>query len=130
MSEGTVATVGQTLIKFDAPGYENLKFKGDHGDEPKVEEKKEEVKQEQAAPAQPKNASSPCHLCANMRVKRCRHSPRSRNRKNGRVLKQDIDAYLAGGTAPQTEAKAQAVEEKLSQHNNNKKQHQQLNQLY
>lgn len=41
VEEGTVATVGQTLITFDAPGYENLKFKGDdHGDEPAKEEPK------------------------------------------------------------------------------------------
>lgn len=28
VEEGTVATVGQTIITFDAPGYENLQFKG------------------------------------------------------------------------------------------------------
>ena len=28
VEEGTVATVGQVLIKFDAPGYEDLEFKG------------------------------------------------------------------------------------------------------
>ena len=33
VEEGTVAIVGDTLIKFDAPGYENLKFKGDDHDE-------------------------------------------------------------------------------------------------
>ena len=39
VEEGTVAIVGDTLIKFDAPGYENLKFKGDDRDEaPKAEE--------------------------------------------------------------------------------------------
>ena len=29
VGEGTVATVGQVLITFDAPGYEDLKFKGE-----------------------------------------------------------------------------------------------------
>ena len=29
VGEGTVATVGQVLIKFDAPGYEDLVFKGE-----------------------------------------------------------------------------------------------------
>jgi pyruvate dehydrogenase E2 component (dihydrolipoamide acetyltransferase) len=29
VDEGTVATVGQVLVTFDAPGYEDLKFKGD-----------------------------------------------------------------------------------------------------
>ena len=33
VEEGTVAIVGDTLIKFDAHGYENLKFKGDDHDE-------------------------------------------------------------------------------------------------
>ena len=28
VEEGTVATVGQTIITFDAPGYEDLQFKG------------------------------------------------------------------------------------------------------
>jgi pyruvate dehydrogenase E2 component (dihydrolipoamide acetyltransferase) len=32
VDEGTVAVVGDTLIKFDAPGYEDLQFKGDDGD--------------------------------------------------------------------------------------------------
>lgn len=42
VDEGTVATVGQTIITLDAPGYEDLKFKGDdHGsDEEKPEPKK------------------------------------------------------------------------------------------
>ena len=31
VEEGTVATVGHVLITFDAPGYENLQFKGDEG---------------------------------------------------------------------------------------------------
>ena len=30
VSEGTVAVVGDVLIKLDAPGYEDLQFKGDH----------------------------------------------------------------------------------------------------
>ncbi|MEK5214948.1 dihydrolipoamide acetyltransferase family protein [Psychrobacillus sp. FSL H8-0487] len=41
VSEGTVAIVGDVLIKLDAPGYEDLKFKGDHSDEEKAEEKTE-----------------------------------------------------------------------------------------
>lgn len=44
VEEGTVAVVGDTLIKFDAPGYENLKFKGDDHDEaPKAEEAKKKL---------------------------------------------------------------------------------------
>jgi pyruvate dehydrogenase E2 component (dihydrolipoamide acetyltransferase) len=44
VAEGTVATVGQVLVTFDAPGYENLQFKGDDHAE-------EAPKQESAAPA-------------------------------------------------------------------------------
>ncbi|MBE2920460.1 2-oxo acid dehydrogenase subunit E2 [Anoxybacillus flavithermus] len=112
VSEGTVATVGQTLIKFDAPGYENLKFKGDHGDEPKVEEKKEEVKQEPAAQStEPKK-----RVIAMPSVRKYAREKGVDIRlvqgtgKNGRVLKQDIDAYLAGGAAPQPETKAPQAE--------------------
>ncbi|MGD7024795.1 dihydrolipoamide acetyltransferase family protein [Rossellomorea vietnamensis] len=43
VEEGTVAVVGDVLIKFDAPGYEDLQFKGDHGDEKKEEPKANEV---------------------------------------------------------------------------------------
>ncbi|MBB6175956.1 pyruvate dehydrogenase E2 component (dihydrolipoamide acetyltransferase) [Anoxybacillus tengchongensis] len=119
VSEGTVATVGQTLIKFDAPGYENLKFKGDHGDEPKVEEKaeekKEEGKQEQPAQAQPKK-----RVIAMPSVRKYAREKGVDIRlvqgtgKNGRVLKQDIDAYLAGSAAPQPEAQAQTVTETVA----------------
>src|SRR3954447_897632 len=42
VGEGTVATVGQVLIKFDAPGYEDLVFKGDEEEAP-AEVKKEEA---------------------------------------------------------------------------------------
>ncbi|WP_421384361.1 dihydrolipoamide acetyltransferase family protein [Bacillus salacetis] len=43
VEEGTVAVVGDVLIKFDAPGYEDLQFKGEHGDEKKEEPKANEV---------------------------------------------------------------------------------------
>lgn len=33
VAEGATAIVGDTLIKLDAPGYEDLKFKGSHEDE-------------------------------------------------------------------------------------------------
>lgn len=53
VGEGTVATVGQILIRIDAPGYEDLKFKGDHEDEPKAEEKTEAQVQATAEAGQP-----------------------------------------------------------------------------
>ncbi len=41
IGEGTVATVGQVLIRVDAPGYEDLQFKGGNEDEAKAQEKTE-----------------------------------------------------------------------------------------
>ncbi len=43
VGEGTVATVGQVLITFDAPGYEDLKFKGDEEEDTKQKQQKEEA---------------------------------------------------------------------------------------
>ena len=43
VEEGTVAVVGDVLVTFDAPGYEHLKFKGDH-----EEEKTEDVSKAEA----------------------------------------------------------------------------------
>lgn len=42
VEEGTVATVGQVLVTFDAPGYEDLKFKGDEEDAAPAEQPKQE----------------------------------------------------------------------------------------
>jgi len=38
IGEGTVATVGQVLIRLDAPGYEDLQFKGGNEDESEAQE--------------------------------------------------------------------------------------------
>ncbi|WP_059169988.1 dihydrolipoamide acetyltransferase family protein [Bacillus sp. FJAT-27445] len=43
IGEGTVATVGQVLVTFDAPGYENIQFKGDSHDEDESAEEKTEA---------------------------------------------------------------------------------------
>ncbi len=125
VEEGTVATVGQTLIKFDAPGYENLKFKGQDHDEPKAEEAKQEASAEQAAPSPQTEAP----VDPNRRViamPSVRKYAREKGvdirlvqgtGKNGRILKSDIDAYLAGGkaAAPAQEAPAaQVTEEKAA----------------
>lgn len=43
VDEGTVATVGQVLVTFDAPGYEDLKFKGEDEDAPAEQPKQEKT---------------------------------------------------------------------------------------
>lgn len=115
VEEGSVATVGEVLITFDAPGYEDLKFKGD-----------ETEKEERPEPAPSQARTNPAHMQkegqktvqvtgeepeqdANRRViamPSVRKYARERgvdirlvagSGKNGRVLKEDIDAFLEGG---------------------------------
>lgn len=135
VEEGTVAVVGDVLVKLDAPGYEDLQFKGDHGGEEKTEAQvqstaengqnvdKESVEaSKNQAPAEPKQESTPV-----------KEEPKGNNRiiamptvrkfareqgvniqevtgtgKNGRILKEDIEAYLSGD---QSSSEAVEVEE-------------------
>lgn len=108
VEEGTVATVGQVLITFDAPGYEDLKFKGDE---------ENDVKEETPAPAQAETAEAPAAAASanaetvdpNRRIiamPSVRKYARDKgvdirqvsgSGDNGRVVKADIDAFLNGG---------------------------------
>ncbi|WP_458117929.1 dihydrolipoamide acetyltransferase family protein [Bacillus sp. PK6-026] len=118
VEEGTVATVGQTIITFDAPGYEDLQFKGDESGEVKAEEAD---KQETDAPAEAAEANEQADADPNKRViamPSVRKYAREKgvdivnvsgSGKNGRVLKEDIDSFLNGGTAGNAQA-AQAEE--------------------
>jgi pyruvate dehydrogenase E2 component (dihydrolipoamide acetyltransferase) len=114
--EGTVATVGQTLITFDAPGYEHLKFKGDHEEDTPKEEPKVETT---PAPAAAAAASTTANAIANtdasvdpnrrvIAMPSVRKYAREKgvelvrvngSGKNGRILKEDVDAFLTGGAA-------------------------------
>ena len=123
VDEGTVATVGQVLITFDAPGYEDLKFKGD--------EEEEAPKQEEAAPAAPQETAAPA-AAANSEVDLNRRviampSVRKYAREkgvdirlvfgtgdNGRVLKSDIDAFVNGGAPAASVAETRAAETALA----------------
>lgn len=121
VEEGTVAVVGDVLIKFDAPGYENLQFKGEENTEPAPEP----VVEETSTPAQ---AATPQAKAADVDPNRrviAMPSVRKYAREqgvdirqvagsgdNGRVLKGDIDSFVAGG-APQAVA-APTSDEKTS----------------
>ncbi|MCQ6279816.1 dihydrolipoamide acetyltransferase family protein [Bacillus sp. EB600] len=129
VEEGTVATVGQVLVSFDAPGYEDLKFKGDE----------EEDAPQAAAPAQPAVAAAPVPQAApaataqpqaevdpNRRViamPSVRKYARDKGvdirlvagtGENGRVLKTDIDAFQGGAAAPQAAAQAPVIGEQAA----------------
>lgn len=134
VQEGTVAVVGDVLVTFDAPGYENLQFKGDHGEEAKAEGEKnteaqvqataeagQEVKKE-AAPVQENNdvtgagsqpqveADPSRRIIAMPSVRKYAREQGVNIREisgsgdNGRIMKEDIDAFKNGKTAPQQPA--------------------------
>ena len=116
VEEGTVATVGETIITFDAPGYENLKFKGDHGDdEPKQEEKAEAPVEETAAAGQEVEVDPSKRVIAMPSVRKYAREKDvdirqvSGSGKNGRVLKEDIDSFLQGGSVAATPAPEEAT---------------------
>lgn len=130
IGEGTVATVGQVLVTFDAPGYEDLQFKGDHGDEEPVQAEKApapEVKQEAAqekapaaAAAQPKVEVDPNRRIVAMpsvrkyaRDKGVEITQVAGTGKNGRIMKEDIDAFMNGGTATPTQQVTPAASEEV-----------------
>ncbi|MGJ7923121.1 dihydrolipoamide acetyltransferase family protein [Neobacillus sp. LXY-4] len=115
VGEGTVATVGQVLVTFDAPGYENLQFKGDHeetqAEAPKVEAEPAKVGVTQAEAAFVPTVEAEVAVDRNKRViamPSVRKYAREKGveirlvngtGKNGRVLKENIDAYLSVGSA-------------------------------
>ena len=139
IEEGTVAVVGDVLIKFDAPGYEDLKLKGDDHAEAAGEAKTEaqvqatfesgkdiqkaevpEVVPEKATPVATGEIASVSEQAVNERViamPSVRKFAReqgvdirqvSGTGKNGRVLKEDIEKFVAGGG--QMEEVSKAVE--------------------
>lgn len=121
VAEGTVAVVGDALIRFDAPGYEDLKLKGDdHHDanesakteaqvqataEAGQEVTKEETPKE-VAKTEPTSASIEAEAGTSQRViampsvrKYAREKGVAIHQvtgtgKNGRVLKEDIENFL------------------------------------
>ncbi|AOZ87437.1 branched-chain alpha-keto acid dehydrogenase subunit E2 [Bacillus xiamenensis] len=133
VEEGTVATVGQTIITFDAPGYENLQFKGSEeegeakteaqvqgtaeaGNEPEKKEVAQEAAAATGAGAQEQVDADPNKRVIAMpsvrkyaREKGVEIYKVAGTGKNGRVLKEDIDSFVNGGSAAQ-EAAPQAAE--------------------
>ncbi len=120
--EGTVATVGETIITIDAEGYEDS---GSAEEAPKEEEKKEE-KQEEAKdePAEESKDSKKDQEVAkdpNNRViampsvrkyardKGVNISEVNGSGKNNRVIKEDINAFLNGD---QADASAESTDQK------------------
>lgn len=126
VSEGTVAVVGDVLIRLDAPGYEDLHFKG-HDNEAANEKTEAQVqstaeagqsidKEETKAPEKSTETTETTETTEQPRVdpkgdKRVIAMPSVRKfardnevniadvsgtGKNGRILKEDIESFLSG----------------------------------
>jgi pyruvate dehydrogenase E2 component (dihydrolipoamide acetyltransferase) len=139
VAEGTVATVGQVLVTFDAPGYENLQFKGDEHAE---EAPKQEAAAAPAAPAPTAGTDAPAtpppappaygigvtepqvqvEVDPNRKIiamPSVRKYARDKgveitqvpgSGKNGRIVKSDIDAFISGGATAAVAPQAVATQ--------------------
>ncbi|WP_285490116.1 dihydrolipoamide acetyltransferase family protein [Staphylococcus haemolyticus] len=110
VDEGTVAVVGDVIVKIDAPDAEDMQFKGGHDDDTSSEEApaQEEAKTEEAPAA---SASQDEEVDENRQIKAMpsvRKYAREKgvnikavagSGKNGRITKEDIDNHLNGGGA-------------------------------
>ncbi|KNE20037.1 2-oxo acid dehydrogenase subunit E2 [Virgibacillus pantothenticus] len=121
VEEGTVAVVGDTIITFDAEGYES-----DDEEEASADAKAEETPAKETQAETADAASAEVEEDDDTRViampsvrKYARDNGVSITKvtgtgKNGRILKEDIDAYLSGDqpAAKATEAKDEAAPKK------------------
>ncbi|MEA0554273.1 dihydrolipoamide acetyltransferase family protein [Lysinibacillus irui] len=130
VGEGTVAVVGDVLIRFDAPGYEDLKLKGDDHAEAKTEAQVQATAESgqnvEKAPTNEEKAPEKAQDKAPDKVetvvdesKRVIAMPSVRKfardndvnirevkgtGKNGRILKEDIENFLKGGGTVEAQA--------------------------
>jgi pyruvate dehydrogenase E2 component (dihydrolipoamide acetyltransferase) len=126
VSEGTVAVVGDVLIRLDAPGYEDLHFKGHDHESNAATEKTEaqvqstaeagqEIDKEATKAPEKKELSNEQPKEVVKGSKRIISMPSVRKfardnevniaevlgtGKNGRILKEDIEAFLSGDQKP------------------------------
>ncbi|QGH34378.1 2-oxo acid dehydrogenase subunit E2 [Gracilibacillus salitolerans] len=125
--EGSVATVGETIITIDAEGYEDEGSsddgdKAEAKDEPK-EEKKEEAKDDDAGKEEKQEPAAKDPNNRVIAMPSVRKYARDNNvniaevqgtGKNNRVLKEDIDAFLNGDQKAETTAADQASDEQAT----------------
>ncbi|MGJ9458576.1 dihydrolipoamide acetyltransferase family protein [Oceanobacillus sp. CF4.6] len=105
VEEGTVAIVGDTLISFDAEGYESDDEPAEEKKEasaPKEEEKTAESTKEEASQTEPETQTDGSRIIAMPSVRKfarendVKIESVSGSGKNGRVLKEDIENYMNG----------------------------------
>ncbi|PTH24875.1 dihydrolipoamide acetyltransferase family protein [Staphylococcus arlettae] len=121
VDEGTVAVVGDTIVKIDAPDAEEMQFKGSDEDSseesaPAEEESKEEAPVASASSDvdESKRVKAMPSVRKYAREKGVNIKAVSASGKNGRVTKEDIDAHLSGDTQASNESAAQETTEATS----------------
>jgi pyruvate dehydrogenase E2 component (dihydrolipoamide acetyltransferase) len=127
VDEGTVAVVGDTIVKIDAPDAEEMTFKGSDSDESASQSSESSDDSKEEAATESKSASTEEEdVDDNKRVKAMpsvRKYARengvnikavSATGKNGRITKEDIDAHLNGGQATSESTETQGTEESAS----------------
>ncbi|MEC5422839.1 dihydrolipoamide acetyltransferase family protein [Virgibacillus sp. C22-A2] len=122
VEEGTVAIVGDTLITFDAEGYESDDDASSDGTEeqPATEEKEEknqkEESKEEAQPVKEDSETDGKRVIAMPSVRKYARENDVRiqsvtgSGKNGRILKEDIDSFLNGDQPSETTGADEAPE--------------------
>lgn len=129
VGEGTVAVVGDVLIRLDAPGYEDLKLKGDDHAAAKAEAQVqptaeatstvEKVPVAEAAPVKEEVTDTTKRVIAMPSVRKFAREHDvdiqkvAGTGKNGRILKEDIENFLKGGGVAQV-AEATTVTEEVA----------------
>ncbi|MBD1224414.1 dihydrolipoamide acetyltransferase family protein [Virgibacillus halodenitrificans] len=119
VDEGTVAVVGDSLITFDAEGYESDEPEEEEqkeseeqtSEDSKKEEKKEEKEEKSTSPKKEKSETSNSdeRVIAMPSVRKYARDHEidihevTGSGKNGRVLKEDVDKYLSGDQATTNE---------------------------
>ena len=127
VEEGTVSVVGDTIVKIDAPDAEGIQFKGhDDDEEPKQEEKAEETKEESTQESEKsEEVDDSKRVIAMPSVRKFARDNDvnikavSGSGKNGRILKEDVEAYLNGGSTSEQgtteEAQSASTEDTATQ---------------
>ena len=124
VEEGTVAVVGDVIVKIDAPDAEDMQFKGHDDDSSSKEEPaKEEAPAEQAPVAtqteevdENRTVKAMPSVRKYAREKGVNIKAVSGSGKNGRITKEDVDAYLNGGApTASNESAASATSEEVAE---------------
>ncbi|WP_047982149.1 dihydrolipoamide acetyltransferase family protein [Ornithinibacillus contaminans] len=114
VEEGTVAIVGDTLISFDAEGYEDAG--SDQAEEVKEEAKSEAPQAQAAAPQADVAVDDNKRVIAMPSVRKYARDNNVNIKQvtgsgsNGRVTKEDIDSFLNGGAPAAQATEAPAAE--------------------